>query len=652
MNFFKKPNLLHPLLRRRYDRRLRAFKWTVLSGVLLLTAVIVFLFFSYYPPIKALYNQVRQARQSIQTAENYLANQQLGQAGQSLGLAKEQLASAGQDLDKIILPIYLERLAGQQKAMARELLAIGARSAQTLEEFALLADDLLAVFQDEALELNRLAPDQKKEILQKLFESPPLLQGIKAKLELSLLSLEQAPIEALALPVKQLVAPLLPKLKEATIKAEQMVVLAQLLPPLAGYPEEKTYLFLLQNNSELRPTGGFIGTYGILKVKDGEIVSFLTDNVYNLDGPAEKYLDLRPPAPLADYLSVKKWFLRDANWSPDWPISARKIEWFYQKEGGLEKVDGVIAITPTVISSLLKITGPLASAGLQFTADNFVEVLQYQVEKGFYQQGLSAAERKSVIGDLGRLVIEKLLTLPFNRWPEIAALVKANLDEKQILLYDKNPEFWDFVMANNWAGAVKNQADDYLLVVDANLASLKTDKVVRREIDYSVRPNEAGDLIAKVKITYHNEGEFSWQTTRLRTYTRIYAPAGSELIRTDGAMTNDRSQAPGEVLVSSELGKTVFGAFIAIEPGQKGELSLEYKLPPALAKKAQQGYYNLTVQKQPGTAGHQLKVNLSFNNPIEDFSPTGFSNQRVGEKSVEFETDLRIDREFRVKLEN
>ncbi|MFH1225984.1 MAG: DUF4012 domain-containing protein [bacterium] len=650
MNLFKKPNLLHPLLRRRYEQRLRAFKWAVLSGCLVIASVIALLFFIYYPPIKNLYRQVSQAQKSVQSAENHLANQELGQAGESLGLAKEQLILAGHDLDKIVLPGYLGQLAEEQKAIVRELLAIGVRSAQALEELAFLADDLLKVFQDEDIELNQITPAQKKEILQKLFESPPLLQGIKAKLDLSLISLEQAPIDFLVFPVRQLVAPLLPKLQEAATRAQQLVILSQLLPPMAGYPEAKTYLFLLQNNSELRPTGGFIGTYGILKVKDGEIASFQTDNVYNLDGPAEKFLDIRPPAPLAEYLLADRWFLRDANWSPDWPISARKAEWFYQKEGGLEKIDGVIAITPTVISSLLTITGPLEVDGLRFTADNFVEVLQYQVEKGFYQQGRATAERKSVIGDLGRLIIEKLMALPFNRWPEVAVLLKANLDEKQILIYDKNNEAWDFVLANNWAGAVKNTADDYLMVIDANLASLKTDKVVRREIDYSVQPDEAGDLIAKVKITYHNEGEFSWQTTRLRTYTRVYAPVGSELIGADGAMANDRSQEPGEVMVSSELGKTVFGAFIAIEPGQKGELGLEYKLPTALAKKARQGYYNLTIQKQPGTAGHQLLVNLSFNNKIKEFSPTGFANRRIGENNVKFETDLRVDREFGVKL--
>ncbi len=654
LNNLHEPSLLHPLKRRKYRRRLKKIFWAVAVCVFVFLCFSVFLAIKYYPPINNLYQQIKVAKKEVQLAENYLLNQQLKQAAGSLDKAHQQLADAQQNLADITLPKYLEKLASDQKAIAGQLLIIGSSASKSLAEFTLFADDALSIFKkNEEIKLKDISSEQKRDFLKKLFEAPPLLQGIKAKLDLSLAALEQLPIEQLALPVRQFIAPLAPKLAEATTRAEQLISLAQLLPPLAGYPEEKNYLFLLQNNSELRPTGGFIGTYGILKVKDGEIVNFQTDNVYNLDGPAEKYLDIKPPASLEKYLLAKKWFLRDANWSPDFPTSAKKVEWFYHQEGGLvSKIDGVIAITPTVISSLLKITGDLEVDGLKFNADNFTDVLQYQVEKGYYQKGLAAAERKNIIGDLSKVIMQKLFNLPFNRWLELAEAVKNNLDEKQILIYDKNKEFWEFIKENDWAGIIKNTPDDYLLVVDANLASLKTDKVVRREINYKVRENEEGELIAKVDIAYYNEGEFSWQTTRLRTYTRIYVPAGSQLISSSGAMENDRNNKPGEITIDDELGKTVFGGFISIEPEKSGTLSFEYKLPASLAKKAEMGYYNLLVQKQPGTSGHQLKVDLDFNQPIKEFNPTGFYSQRRGNSQVEFKTDLRIDREFEVKFKN
>src|SRR3989338_3598117 len=46
----------------------------------------------------------------------------------------------------------------------------------------------------------------------------------------------------------------------------------------------KKYLVLFQNSSELRPTGGFPGTYAVATFKDGRLDWFLVDDVYNLDG--------------------------------------------------------------------------------------------------------------------------------------------------------------------------------------------------------------------------------------------------------------------------------------------------------------------------------------------------------------------------------
>ena len=42
--------------------------------------------------------------------------------------------------------------------------------------------------------------------------------------------------------------------------------LLTLYPNFAGFKEPKTYLVLLQNSNELRPTGGFIGSVGIANV--------------------------------------------------------------------------------------------------------------------------------------------------------------------------------------------------------------------------------------------------------------------------------------------------------------------------------------------------------------------------------------------------
>ena len=123
-----------------------------------------------------------------------------------------------------------------------------------------------------------------------------------------------------------------------------------LYPNLAGYKEAKTYLVLLQNSNELRPTGGFIGSVGVIKFEDGILSDFRIDDVYTLDGQLKGHVD--PPLPIRDLLGQEHWYLRDSNWSPDFKESAIRAAWFYQKEGG-ESVDGVIAINSPLIVGIL-----------------------------------------------------------------------------------------------------------------------------------------------------------------------------------------------------------------------------------------------------------------------------------------------------------
>ncbi|MBT3949289.1 DUF4012 domain-containing protein, partial [Candidatus Parcubacteria bacterium] len=52
---------------------------------------------------------------------------------------------------------------------------------------------------------------------------------------------------------------------------EDKAELFDLLPGLLGFTEKKTYLVLLLNNTEMRPGGGFIGTYVTLQANKGDV---------------------------------------------------------------------------------------------------------------------------------------------------------------------------------------------------------------------------------------------------------------------------------------------------------------------------------------------------------------------------------------------
>lgn len=111
----------------------------------------------------------------------------------------------------------------------------------------------------------------------------------------------------------------------------------------------------------------------------------------------------------------------------------------------------------------------------------------------------------------------------------------------------------------------------------------------------------------------------------------------------------DPARRPGTVDVTHELGKTVFGAFIAIEPQEQRTLTFKYRLSPQVVAMINSGNYLLDVEKQPGTISHGLTVDLEFDKTLRGAVP---SEDRIefGDSAYRYTTDLRIDRVFQIEF--
>lgn len=620
-------------------------KWAIYSLLALLVILGLAGYFIYRNPVQELVKQAKAGKNDFVKAQSSLAKQDFSQTTLSLRSAYQNFANAQTNLKKLKI-FKLVPFVGHQVGAGENLITAGLQLSSGLEKISELASSLvMTVKKDGTISLIDISAEEKNLLLKKFYESPPEIQGAKAEIDLAAGQIEKISDRGLLKPIKEALTPLKEKMPQLQKALDQLLQASEVVPQIVGYPEEKTYLFLLQNNTELRPTGGFIGTYGILKVKAGEISYFKTDNVYNLDDKAKGSLNVTPPGPLAKYISADHWFFRDSNWSPDFPTSAQKALWFYNEEGGPEKkFDGVIAVTPTFIESLLNLTGPIQVDGVTFNSENVIEILQYQVEKGFYRQGISESERKEIIGSLATKLLDKLLSLPQNRWPDFWSSFQNDVKEKQILVYLTDHELQSLVEDQNWAGQIRSWGGDYFAVVDANMASLKSDPGVFRTIDYSLEEKDK-ELIATLKINYDNKGTFNWKSTRYRTYTRVLVPEGSTLIESSGAMENDKLHGGrlGKVEVTSELGKTVFGVFISIEPQEQGSLTFKYKLPIKVADNE----YSLLIQKQPGTGIYPLTISLNFDKKIKSFLPQDLLTS-VDNNKISLKNNLKEDLEFKI----
>ena len=83
----------------------------------------------------------------------------------------------------------------------------------------------------------------------------------------------------------------------------------------------------------------------------------------------------------------------------------------------------------------MSLTGPITVDGIEFTGENFVETLQYQVEQGYLRQEIPEEERKDIVGDLSNILMEKLFALPREKWQLLWSTIAINLAEKHARKY-------------------------------------------------------------------------------------------------------------------------------------------------------------------------------------------------------------------------
>lgn len=508
-----------------------------------------------------------------------------------------------------------------------------------------------------------LSKEEKQNLLQRFSNQLPQLRLARDKMDVALTYWNRIPQEKLAAPVRNALAPFAKTIPVLQRSLDEAVPLIEVLVPMSGYPTPQHSLIALQNSSEIRPAGGFIGTIGLMTWDAGEMTDMLFTDVYNVDNPVSGVWKEVPPEPIQKYLGLNNWFLRDANWSPDMSVSGERVLDFFIRESELQlhgklpnRPTTFIALEPGFFESLLQLTGPVTVDGETYAANDFFDKLEYKVEVEWHQKGIPVNQRKAIISKIGDELGKRIFSMPASRWPEILDVVTTALERKQILVYSRDVELQRMFDARGWSGRTIATTGDYIQVVDANLAALKTDGAMKRAITYRVDLADPRGPVATISLKYTNtaKGYGDYRYTRYRTYTRVYVPEGSELLASSGAMKDDLNttggkMVPGTVDAFRELGKTVFGAFWSIEPTKTGELTFSYRLPKTVADQIAQRTYRLDWQKQAGVDDAQLTLDLLFDKNIVSATPAEDAT-KWGDRRYEYQTDSLVDRIFYIHL--
>lgn len=357
-----------------------------------------------------------------------------------------------------------------------------------------------------------------------------------------------------------------------------------------------TYLVLFENDAELRPTGGFIGSYATVTVApDGAIDYDVETNVYKRDLEFSAAHPIPPPAPLAGI--TDQWALRDSNWEIDARDALETVSWFYEQETG-KHVDGVVAITARSVQALLRRIGPLKLAdGSLLAADSFYDTLHRTIEKEYFYTDEHRLENepKQVLADLAPQLVRRAQ----RPWGLVRTLdwVQAMLGQKQILVWFADDRS-TVVEAKQWAGRIDATAQQLLVLNSANIGGMKSSLHMQQRVKLAIQTGDPSTY--DLTVVRQHTGTGAWPDHRNDNLVRIVVPAGAavQTATLDGA-------AIEPVVSETTNGRAVVGYRVDTDPGTERTLSVKLSVPvdPALEPV-------FVWQRQPGTPPDDLTVSI------------------------------------------
>lgn len=573
----------------------------------------------------------------------------------SLQRASSKFREADAELSQSsALAIGIASVLPKQYRSARALLEVGDKASQAGQ---LLAQAFDKIFSDPSRRL-----DERLDVL-----------GAYARAAVPLLtdaSKAAATIDPSTLPAdkRDEFTKLAAGLEGGTQAVRDFASMADLLAIMSGKDRTRTYLFIFQNNTELRPTGGFMGSIAEVDLDRGAVtkVRVPPGGTYDLKG--QLLANVVSPAPL--HLINATWQFQDANWSPDFPTAAEKIRWFWSKSGQ-PTLDGIIAINASFVENLLEVTGPIdmPEYGKVIDKSNFLIETQKSVELEYDKQ---ANTPKKFVGDLVEAVRGRMKTFTSEDWLKVAALASDSLQSKDIQVALMDPEQEKVAERFGWSGQLKETPGDSLAFIEANIAGQKTDGVISETTKVGIAIQPDGSIIDTVTLTRTHNGQKGelFRGVRNVSYLRTYIPKGSELLTASGfnapaknlfkkpdeeylpdpdvsAVEQLEVDGAGGTTVSQEGSRTVIGGWMQLDPGETQTITLSYRLPfttsdlertiqasPNADSPHTSAAYLMLLTSQSGKSNRELTASLTYPKAWKNVWSHGFDGTTLSTKTT------------------
>ncbi len=433
-------------------------------------------------------------------------------------------------------------------------------------------------------------------------------------------------------------------LKEVVNNTKTVQKLLPQFDTIFAKDNNKKYLILFANNMELRPGGGFIGSFGILNVHNYTVEPVKIYDVYDADGQLKTHID--PPAPIREYLQQPHWFLRDSAFSPDFQTNYAEAKLFLKEEMKFDNFDGGILLTTSTIQNILEGMGDLYIPDFKESVNknNFYIKAQLYSEKNFFP---GSTQKKRFLGSVANQMIANL---EHTSQLKLLQMVKKSLEEKQLVLYFEDSKLQDSIDSLYWSGKTlipkcppnfPTCINNYLYPFEANLGVNKANFFIKKLVSMKTVINSEGVAENKLFFKFTNESLTDvFPGGTYKNYFQVMIPVAAQV---EHLTKNDTLIEKYDV---TDGDSKTLGFFIEIPPQSTSKIEIDYSLDTELSQG--KGAYQLIVQKQVGSPNSQFKFDLSYPKTIhavsQNFSPL------VKHNEILYNTTLTADKIFFIEL--
>lgn len=388
-----------------------------------------------------------------------------------------------------------------------------------------------------------------------------------------------------------------------------------IIKEILGGNGPRTYLIEQVNPAELRPGGGLIGSYSVIRADNGSVKLITGGNAYDLVNPRPVLGQagyVTPPGPFKELIGNTSWSFVDSNFYPDFPSNAAAAESFVQGRLGMH-IDAVISIDYYTVAALLQVTGPLQVPGYGTTVDaaNLIPLI---MANSLVQNSINKPILKAISGPL----MQRISGISPSRWPSLLGILNGLATQRHLQVYFNNHSVENEVAQFGWSGQLNPTSSvDFMAEVEANLGATKANYFVIRH--YTVVLTRRGNVLHhEVIVDLVNNTPYMYKPNDFyRVYTRLLFP-------TNGSAASDnligsRFSDPNAPRRTHQL----TGWWTIPGYGSTHTAIFEYDTPWLATG---QGEHQIYWEKQPGTLNDAVEIKWNDGNG-HTFSTTGTLSQ-------------------------